>query len=71
MVGSPSSDLEDLNYTLRGIEINRDFDVKEDWKVLNAAADALVSAYAQRSRFDSLAPVDLGDVVDMIEKVEA
>lgn len=67
----PVVDLEDLNYTLRGIEINRDFDPKNDWKVLNAAADALVSAYAQRSRFDSLAPVDLKDVVDMIEKVEA
>lgn len=67
----PIDDLEDLNHTLRGIEINRDFDVKKDWRVLNAAANTLVSVYARRFRFDSLADVDLEDVVDMIEKVEA
>lgn len=66
----PIVDLEDLNYSLRGLKIERDFDARKDWKVLNAAADALVSTYARRSRFDNLSTVDLEDVVDMIEKVE-
>lgn len=67
----PVEDLEDLDYALRGLTINRDFDPKKDWKILNEIASTLVSAYARQYYSGNIADAELKNLVEEIEKVEA